>query len=295
MPLGENAWQMVRDWLLTSGLRIAIIVLGGLVAYRFLRILTTRLEMLLAGAAPTDEQAQRARTLTGVIHSTTVVALATIVVLMLLLELGVDVSPLIAGAGIVGVAVGLGAQTLIRDIIGGFFILLEDQFAVGDAIQVGNIGGGVEKMTLRATFLRDLEGTLHVIPNGEMRIVSNRTRGWSRVKLDLGVAYEEDIGSVIAALGKIGHDFYQDEAFAPLLLEEPTVTGVEALGDWAVTIRIMVKTKPGKQWDVARELRRRIKESFEREGIEMPYPRQEVLVSKWAGGQTSNFQHPKED
>ncbi len=133
-------------------------------------------------------------------------------------------------------------------------------------------------MTLRATFLRDLQGTLHVIPNGEIRIVSNFTKEWSRAMVDLGVAYEEDIGRVVATLGKIGQDLYQDEEFAPLLLEQPTVTGVEALGDWTVTVRIMVKTEPGEQWGVARELRRRIKESFEREGIEMPYPRQEVLM-----------------
>jgi small conductance mechanosensitive channel len=276
--MGENFWQAVQNWLLTSGLRIIIIVLGCLVGYRSVRVLATRLESLIAGAAPSEEEAQRARTLARVIRSTALVTIVIVTGLMILLELGLDVTPLIAGAGVAGVALGLGAQSLISDVIGGFFILMEDQFAVGDAIQVGSIGGGVEKMTLRATFLRDLEGTLHVVPNGEMRIVSNRTKGWSRAVLNLGVAYEEDIGRAVTALGKIGHDFYQDEEFAPLLLEEPTVTGVEALGDWAMTIRIMVKTKPGKQWDVARELRRRIKESFEREGIEMPYPRQEVLM-----------------
>ena len=278
MPPGENAWEAIRDWLLTSGLRIVFILVASLIASRSLRVLRVRLEKIIAGAVPTGEQAQRARTLTTVMHSISMVAMAIIAGMMILQELGLDIAPLIAGAGVAGVALGLGAQTLIRDIIGGFFILLEDQFAVGDSIQVGNIAGGVEKMTLRATFLRDLEGTLHVIPNGEMRIISNRTKDWSRAVVDLGVAYEEDIGRVMAALGNIGHGFYQDEEFAPLLLEEPTVTGVEALGDWAVTVRIVVKTKPGKQWDVARELRRRIKESFEREGIEMPYPRQEVLM-----------------
>jgi small conductance mechanosensitive channel len=278
MPLGEEAWKAVRDWLLTSGLHIVIILLGGVVGYRSLRVLATRLESLIAGAAPTDEEVQRAKTLTRVVHSTALVAMATIAGLMILRELGLDITPLIAGAGVAGVALGLGAQTLVRDVIGGFLILLEDQFAVGDTIQVGDIGGAVEKMTLRATFLRDMEGTLHVIPNGEMRIVSNLTKNWSRAMVDLGVAYEEDIGRVVAALGKIGQDIYQDKELAPLLLEEPTATGVEALGDWAVTVRIMVKTKPGKQWDVARELRRRVKESFEREGIEMPYPRREVLM-----------------
>jgi small-conductance mechanosensitive channel len=283
MPLGGNAWQMLRDWLLTSGLHIVIIVLGGLVGYRSLRVLATRLESLIAGAAPTSEEVQRASTLARVMHSTALVAMAIMGGLMILRELGLDITPLIAGAGVVGVALGLGAQTLIRDVIGGFFILLEDQFAVGDSIRVGNIAGAVEKMTLRATFLRDLQGALHVIPNGEIRIVSNLTKNWSRALVDLGVAYEEDIGRVVAALEKIGQELCQVEEFAPLILEDPTVTGVEALGDWAVTVRIMVKTKPGKQWEVARELRRRIKETFEREGIEMPYPRQEVLVRPPAG------------
>ena len=278
MLLWENIWQAIWDWLLTSGLRIAFIFVVGLIASRWLRVLSARLERLIAGVVPTEDEAQRASTLTRVTRSTALVTIVITAGLMIMRELGLDIAPLIAGASVVGVAVGLGAQTLIRDVIGGFFILLEDQFAVGDSIQVGNIAGGVEKMTLRATFLRDLEGTLHVVPNGEMRIVSNRTKGWSRAVVNLGVAYEEDIGRVMAALGKIGHDFYQDEEFAPLLLEEPTVSGVEALGDWAVTVRIMVKTEPGKQWNVARELRRRVKESFEREGIEMPYPRQEVLM-----------------
>jgi len=275
---GEDVWQAIRNWLLTNGLHIAIIVLGVVVGSRFLRVLTARLEELIAGEMPTEDEAQRARTLTKVIRSTALVALMTVAGLMILRELGLDIAPLIAGVGVAGLALGLGAQTLIKDIIGGFFILLEDQFAVGDSIRVGDIAGGVEKMTLRATFLRDLEGTLHVIPNGEIRIVSNRTKNWSRAVVNVGVAYEEDIGRVMTALRNIGRDLYQDEKFAPLLLEEPTVSGVEALGDWAVTVRIMVKTKPGKQWDVARELRRRIKDSFEREGIEMPYPRQEVLM-----------------
>jgi len=239
MLLAENVWQAVRDWLLTSGLRIAFILVVSLIASRWLRVLRARLERLIAGTAPTEDEAQRARTLGGVIQSTTLVTMAIIAGLMILRELGLDIAPLIAG--------------------------------------------GVEKMTLRATFLRDLEGTLHVIPNGEMRIVSNRTKDWSRAVVNVGVAYEEDIGRVVAALGEIGHDLYQDEVCAPLLLEEPTVSGVEALGDWAVTVRIMVKTMPGKQWDVARELRRRIKESFEREGIEMPYPRQEVLMRPLPG------------
>lgn len=274
----QSAWESIRNWLLSSGLRIAFIALASLIGYRLLRVLTARFKRLMAGAAPTEERAQRAGTLVGVLNSAALVATAITAGMMILLELRVDITPLIAGAGIAGAALGFGAQTLIKDVIGGFLILLEDQFTVGDVIKVGDIAGGVEKITLRATFLRDLEGTLHVIPNGEIRIVSNRTRDWSRVLVNVGVAYEEDIGRVMDALKEIGRGLKEDEKFASLLLEEPAVSGVEALGDWAVTVRIMVKTKPGEQWDVARELRRRIKESFEREGIEMPYPRQEVLM-----------------
>jgi len=176
--MGEDFWEVVWNWLLTSGLRIVIIALGGIVGCRSVRILAARLESLIAGVAPTEDEAQRARTLARVVRSTALVIVVTVAGLMILVEVGLDIAPLIAGAGIAGVALGLGAQSLISDVIGGFFILMEDQFAVGDAIQVGSIGGGVEKMTLRATFLRDLEGTLHVIPNGEIRIVSNLTKGW---------------------------------------------------------------------------------------------------------------------
>ncbi|MEA3459372.1 MAG: mechanosensitive ion channel family protein, partial [Chloroflexota bacterium] len=274
----QSAWEAIRNWLLTSGLRIAFILVASLMGYRLLRTLMARLERLMAGKAPTKERAQRARTLAGVLNSAALVAIASIAGMMILRELGLDIAPLIAGAGIAGLALGLGAQSLIRDVIGGFLILLEDQFVVGDAIKVGDIAGGVERMTLRATFVRDLEGTLHIIPNGEMHIVSNRTKDWSRAIVNLGVAYEEDIGRVMDALREVGRGLKEDEEFASLLLEEPTVSGVEALGDWAVTVRIMVKTKPGEQWSVARELRRRVKESFESEEIEMPYPRQEVLM-----------------
>jgi small conductance mechanosensitive channel len=276
-------WPAVQDWLLTSGLRIVVIVLGGIIGCRAVRILAARLESMIAGAAPTEDEEQRARTLTRVFRSTTLVIIVTIVVLMILVELGLDIGPLIAGAGIAGVALGLGAQTLISDVIGGFFILMEDQFAVGDGIKVGDIGGGVEKMTLRATFLRDLDGTLHVIPNGEIRIVSNLTKDWARARVDVGVAYEEDIGRALATLERIGRDLHQDEEFASSLLEEPKVSGPEALGDWSVTLRIMVKTEPGQKWTVLRELRRRVKETFEQEGIEMPYPRQEVLMRSSGG------------
>ncbi len=268
--------QTIIVWLSTTGARILIIILASLLGYRLLRVISRQIERLVEVEeyAAVDEREQRVKTLTTILRGVGLVLIVAIAAVMILSELGLDVSPIIAGAGIVGLAIGFGAQTLVKDIISGFFILLENQFTIGDVISVGGISGGVEKMTLRATFVRDLEGTLHIIPNGEIRILSNKTKGWARAMVDLGVAYKEDVERVLAILERIGQEMWQDEGYRPILLEEPAVSGVEELGDSAMTLRIMVKTQPGKQWEVSRELRKRIKETFEEEKIEMPYPTQ---------------------
>jgi len=268
--------QTVILWLPTTGVRILIIILASLLGYYLLRVISRQLERLVGVEeyATLKEREQRVKTLTTILRSAGLVLIAAITAVMVLSELGLNVGPLIAGASIAGLAIGFGAQTLVKDIISGFFILLENQFTIGDVISVGGISGGVEKMTLRATFLRDLEGTLHIIPNGEIRILSNKTRGWARAVINLGIAYKEDVGRVLAVLERIGQEIWQDETYRPFLLEEPAVSGVEELGDSAMTLRIMIKTQPGKQWEVSRELRKRIKETFEEESIEMPYPTQ---------------------
>lgn len=268
--------QTVILWLSTTGVRILIIILASLLGYYLLRVISRQLERLVGVEeyATLKEREQRVKTLTTILRGAGLVLIAAIAAVMILSELGINVAPLIAGAGIAGLAIGFGAQALVEDIISGFFILLENQFTIGDVISVGGISGGVEKMTLRATFLRDLEGTLHIIPNGEIRILSNKTRGWARAVVNLGIAYKEDVGRVLAVLEKIGQEMWQDEGYRPLLLEEPAVSGVEELGDSAMTLRIMIKTQAGKQWEISRELRKRIKETFEEENIEMPYPTQ---------------------
>lgn len=268
--------QVIIARLFTTGVRILIIILASLLGYYLLRLISRQLERLVKVEeyAAVNEREQRVKTLTTILRRTGLVLIAAIAAVMILSELGLDVGPLIAGAGIVGLAIGFGAQTLVKDIISGFFILLENQFTIGDVISVGGISGGVEKMTLRATFLRDLEGTLHVIPNGEIRILSNKTKRWARAVINVEVAYKEDVERVLATLERIGQEIWQDEGYRPLLLEEPAVSGVEELGDSAMTLRIMVKTQPGKQWEVSREPRKRIKETFEEEEIEMPYPTQ---------------------
>jgi len=260
--------------LLSAALAIAAAILGVLVvqliARRILRTVR-RLDTL-----PKERQQQ----LVTLIQTGRWVANVLIIGLGLamLLSRFVDIAPLLAGAGVAGLAVSLGAQALIQDLIAGFLILLENQYNVGDVIQLGDVTGTVERMTLRVTHVRDLEGRLFIVPNGEVRIVANATKEWSRALIDVGIAYEEDIERVLGVLEEIAERFAAEPAHQ--LLEPPQVLGPIALGDWAVTLRVMVKTRPGQQWEVARALRKAILTTFEAQGIVMPYPRQEVLVQE---------------
>jgi small conductance mechanosensitive channel len=204
--------------------------------------------------------------------------IVAVALMMLLSTFGVDITPLLASAGVAGLAVSLGAQSLIKDFIGGLLVLVENQYAVGDFIQVGNASGFVEQITLRATHVRALNGDLYVVPNGEVRIVANQTRAWSRVMVDLGVAYEEDLERALRILEGAASAFAQLPTVAAELLEPPQVLGVAGLGDSAVTVRIAVKTQPGQQWLVGRELRKFLLATCEQEQVSLPYPRQEVWV-----------------
>jgi len=254
----------------------SVIVLAalGILAVQFGR---TRLARALEGSSATPTRRKQWHTVVQVV-SWVVNASIVIVAVMMLLSRFVDIAPLLASLGVVGLALSLGAQTLIKDLIGGMLILIENQYAIGDVIQVGDIAGSVEHFTLRVTHIRSVEGKLHVVPNGEIRIVSNITRHWSRAMVDLGVAYEEDLDRVLAVLEREAEAFAQDPQVADQLIEAPSVIGPLSLGDWAVTVRVMVKTLPGKHWGVGQILRRRLLAACERERITLPYPRQEVLV-----------------
>jgi small conductance mechanosensitive channel len=234
---------------------------------------------MAAGGEPgITEREKRARTAASLIRTVGTTLVVIVAVMMAFREIGLDITPLIAGAGVAGLAIGFGAQSLIKDIVAGFFILLDDQFHVGDVIQAAGVSGQVEQMTLRMTIIRDLQGTVHFIPNGEIKVVSNLTKEWSRAVLEIGVSYEEDVDRVIALLSEIGRSLAEDESFGKLVLEPPQVLGVEALTDSQVTIRMLTKTVPFKQWEVARELRRRIKTRFDREGIRTPYPHRVIIT-----------------
>jgi len=273
-------------WLRTSGLRIVVIAVGSVLLIHFLRAVADRIPRLVPAGRELviTEREKRAQTLASLLRTVGTTLVVIVAVMMVLREIGLDITPLIAGAGVAGLAIGFGAQSLIKDVIAGFFILLEDQFHVGDVIQAAGVSGQVEQMTLRMTIVRDLQGTVHFIPNGEIKVASNLTKEWSQAVLEIGVRYEEDVDRVIAVLTEVGRSLAEDEGFGKMVLEPPQVLGVEALADSQVTIRILAKTLPLKQWEVAREFRRRIKARFDREGIQTPYPHRVVITRPAATG-----------
>ena len=281
----ENFSEQVGTWLRSHGITILIILLVSFIAYYLLGITTKALSRRIQAMDDVEDSEldRRTKTIFRVIHSTGVVIIIGTATMMILTEMGVAITPVLASVGFVGLAFGLGAQTLVKDMIAGLFILIEDQYTVGDVAEIGGITGTVEHMTLRATELRDLYGTVHVIPNGEIRIVANKSRDWSRAIVDVNVTYDEDVDTAVQTLQEIGEAMAQDETMAPLLQEPAMVTGVEGLENWAVRLRIMVKTLPNAQWEVQRYLRRQIRLIFAEKGLELAFPRQDLrLISDTA-------------
>jgi len=197
---------------------------------------------------------------------------------MVLRELGIDIAPVLAGAGVAGLAIGFGAQTLVRDIISGFFLILEDQVRVGDVAAINGQGGLVEAINLRTIVLRDSEGTVHVFPNGAINTLANRSKDFSYYVIDLGISYREDPDRVTRVLQEIGAGMQADDKYGAMILAPIEVFGVNAFGDWAVQLQLRIKTVPQKQWEVGRELRRRILKVFDERGIEIPFPERVVTM-----------------
>jgi small conductance mechanosensitive channel len=276
----ENFNEQAGIWLRSHGITILIILVVAVAAYYLLGVTTKTLSRRIQAMDDLDDSEldRRTRTIFRVVRSTGVVIIVGTAIMMILTELGVAITPVLASVGFVGLAFGLGAQTLVKDMIAGLFILLEDHYTVGDVAEIGGITGTVEHMTLRATELRDLYGTVHIIPNGEIRIVANKSRDWSRAIVDVNVTYEADVDTAVQILQEIGEEMAKDESISELLQEPVTVTGVEGLEEWAVRLRIMVKTLPNAQWEVQRYLRRQIRLTFEERGLSLAFPRQELKI-----------------
>ncbi len=272
----------LSDWFFDSGLRVLLIAILAYMIIGAAALLIRRFEEDLSRGTGLDvlERAKRAKTLGGLLSNIVVVGVVALAALMMLRELKVDIVPLLTGAGVAGVALGFGAQTLVRDVIAGFFLILEGQVRVGDVVSVNNVGGLVEAINLRTIVLRDFDGTVHIIPNGTINLLSNRAREFAYAVLTVNVGYESDTDRVVALLKTIGSELQADPAWQPNVLAPIEVTGIDSLGDWAVAIQLRMKTPPLKQWDVSRELRRRIKKTFEANGIRFPRPAQDVAVLK---------------
>jgi small conductance mechanosensitive channel len=264
----------LSSWTLGSTLKIVLIVLIAHALVRMTSLLVRRFEHEMSVGTDLDaiERGKRARTLGSVVQNATTVLVVGIALLMVLGQLGVDIRPVLTGAGIAGLAVGFGAQTLVRDIISGFFLILENQVRVGDAAAINGTDGLVEAINLRTIVLRDLEGTVHVFPNGAINTLANRSKDFSYCVLDLSVSYYDDTDRIAAAIREVGAGLQADPSFGPAILAPIEVLGVDAFSDWAVKMKARIKTVPLKQWEVGRELRRRIIKTFEQRGFAIPFP-----------------------
>lgn len=269
-----------------SGLRILLILVVVWVGMRVIRGALERLEKKLADPNKVEdpvqaqEVAKRADTLVRLLRQGILIIIWVMASLIILRELGMDITPILASAGILGLAVGFGAQNLVRDVISGFFIILENQARVGDVAIINGEAGIVEGINFRTTVLRDLSGTVHVFPNGAISSLANMTRDWSAYLLDMGVAYKEDTDHVIEVMRRVAGELRTDEYFGPLTLQDMEVFGVQKFADSAVVIRVRLRTRPMHQWEVGREYLRRIKKAFDDEGIEIPFPHRSVYFGE---------------
>lgn len=237
-----------------------------------------RLEQRELAALGESDLAKRQDTLRRVLQRTAEVLLIAMAFFTILREIGFDITPIIAAVGIAGLAIGFGAQHLVRDLLGGIFIIMENQYGTGDVVRIADTAGFVEDIGLRRTVLRDLDGIVHNIPNGEIRVASNFTRGYSRVNLDVTVGYEQDLDRVRDVIDRVGAELATDPEWAPSITEAPKVLRVDAFADSGVVLKILATTQPLRQWAVAGELRRRLKATFDAEGIRIPYPHRVVVM-----------------
>lgn len=276
----------ILRWFSEHGPRILGIILGMILLLWGARALNKRIIKMIAdrGQQGTPEERQnRAQTLVAVFQNAVSIAIIGGGLLMLLAEVQINIVPLVGGAAVLGLAVAFGAQNLIKDYFYGFMILLENQYGINDVVKIGEVGGLVERVTLRITILRDLEGVVHFVPNGQIATVSNMTHGWSRALFDIGVSYKEDVDRVIEVLIEECKELRRDPQFRGMILESPEMLGVDKLGDSAVMIKFFIKTRPLKQWLVKREMLRRIKKKFDELGIEIPFPHRTVY-HRYDGG-----------
>lgn len=267
--------QLLTDFAVP--LRICLILFLGYFAQRLVKNVVPRLREVLASRQGSSDAALRVRTLSRVVRYALSVTILVMMVLLILGELGVSVAPLLGAAGVAGLAIGFGAQSLVKDYFSGFFLLLENQIRLGDVVEAGGKTGVVEELTLRYLRLRDYSGNVHYVPNGQISVVTNMSLGFAYAVIDLGVAYGEDVDRVVLEMRKVGDELRLDAEYGPQVLDVLEIAGVDQWADSAVIIRCRFQVKAGSQWGVRREYLRRAKQAFDREGIEIPFPHLKIV------------------
>jgi len=273
----------ILPWIFSDGLKILLILFGAFILNKILKSFMEKLiRKIIISDRYSSKEAERKREDTLINIANNIISVIVIVIsgIMILESLSIPVGPLLAALGIAGIALGFGGQYLIRDIVTGLFLILENQYRIGDIISTAGISGLVENVSLRMTTLRDLNGTVHHIPHGEIKTVSNMSKSFSRVNLDIGIGYNSDIEHVKKVINKVGNDMYQDQSWKDLITKPPQFLRINAFDDSSIEIKILGETKPGKQWKVTGELRFRIKVAFDKEGIEIPFPQHVIHLTK---------------
>ncbi len=279
----SNWSEKIIPWLLSHGLRIVLIAMAAFLLDKILsKVIVRAIRASVKADEFTSPEAEKKRedTLIRIFNGAVKIVIIIVAVMMILQEVGIEVGPLIAGAGIVGLAVGFGGQYLIRDIITGLFLMLENQYRIGDVVEIEGLSGAVQDISLRKTTLRNLDGTVHHIPHGSITKVSNLSKDFARVNLDIGVAYGTNLEKLIDVINTTGNELAADPAFSESIITPPLFLRVNEFADSAIMVKILGDTKPLRQWDVAGELRKRLKIAFDREGIEIPFPQRVIHQAK---------------
>jgi moderate conductance mechanosensitive channel len=271
-----NNWdKYLITWLLAHGIKIFVILIGFYLLHRFSKNFVEKLVQMTISTdsfATVESKKKRIDTLTRVFSWSFSILIIVVGSMMVLQEFGIPIGPIIAGAGIIGLAIGFGGQYLIKDVISGFFIIMENQYRIGDVVNFDGTGGLVEDISLRMTTLRDLDGTVHHVPHGAINKVANLSKYYSRVNLNIGIAYDSDLEHVIRVVNQVGNDLANDPDWKPFIIKPPQFLRVDDFADSSIMLKILGETLPLKQWDVTGELRKRIKIAFDKEKIDIPFP-----------------------
>ncbi|MCR4396138.1 MAG: mechanosensitive ion channel family protein [Candidatus Saccharicenans sp.] len=279
--------QKAIAWLIATGFKLLLIIGVVLVLLRLCRVLSRRLEKIFLKGREDEEYQRRARTLSTLVNQFLRVVVLVIAVMTILGALDIQIAPILATAGVAGLAVGFAAQSVIKDVIHGFFLILLDQVRVGDVVEVAGKSGVVEAVSLKMIVLRDLAGNVHYVPNSLIDTVTNMTREFSRYVFDVGVSYFEDVDEVVATLKKIDEELRAEPEFAGDILAPLEILGLDRFGDSAIIIKARTTTKPGKQWAVGREFNRRLKITFDQKGISIPFPHLTMFVGQDKAGKSA--------